>query len=83
MRANVLGYLDAEIRGLQEAAEDKYRQLLSAARNNIKEESAARSHSTSNVASSIRAFDESIARLEALESRLSLVFPKQLEGGSI
>lgn len=83
MRANVLGYLDAEIRGLQEAAEDKYRQLLSAARNNIREESATRSQNTSNVASSIRAFDENIGRLEALESRLSLVFPKQLEGGSI
>jgi GTPase Era involved in 16S rRNA processing len=33
MRNNIIGYLDAEINGLQDAAESKYRQLLNAARN--------------------------------------------------
>lgn len=83
MRSNILGYLNAEINGLQEAAESKYRQLLSAARNNLKNESATRNQSSSIVRSPIREFDEAIAALDVLASRLSSVFPKFLTGVSI
>jgi GTPase Era involved in 16S rRNA processing len=83
MRSNILGYLDAEINGLQEAAESKYRQLLSAARNNLKNESTTRTHSSSIIRSPIKEFEEAIAAVEVLESRLSSVFPKYLTGVSI
>jgi hypothetical protein len=83
LRGNILGYLGAEISGLQDAAESKYRQLLNAARSNLKSESATRTQSTSIMRSPIKEFEEAIAALEVLESRLSSIFPKHLTGVSI
>jgi GTPase SAR1 family protein len=83
MRGNILGYLGAEISGLQDAAESKYRQLLNAARSNLKSESATRTQSTTIMRSPIKEFEEAIAALEVLESRLSSIFPKHLTGVSI
>jgi hypothetical protein len=80
MRENLLSYLGTEIRGLQSAAEVKYRQLLSSARSSFNNEISARSQATSIVRSSISVFEEAIAHLNSLETRLFSLVPKELEG---
>jgi predicted GTPase len=83
MRNNVLGYLDAEIKGLQASAELKYRQLLDSARADMKREQGVRSQETALARSPISVFQEAIEHLDNLELRLSSMFPKLLKGDSI
>jgi hypothetical protein len=82
MRANLLNYLGTEIRGLQSAAEVKYRQLLDSARSGFNREMSARNQSTSIVRSAVSVFEEELAKLDGLETRLISVFPKESKGES-
>jgi len=83
MRDRVLGYLVDEVRGLQESAELKYRQLLQAARSEIQEESAFRSQPTAMVRSRLSIIDETLASLRKLETRISLLSSNELKEASV
>jgi hypothetical protein len=83
MRDRVLGYLVDEVRGLQESAELKYRQLLDEARSRMQEESAIRNQPTALVRSRLSVLEETLVRLQELHNRVASLSPNELKEVSV
>lgn len=80
MRATMLHYLSSETRGLQQAAEVKYRQMLDAAREAIDEEQQARNQPVAVTKSRIAILEEALHGFAHLEEQLHSITVDQVEG---